>query len=271
MSDFVSSAWETEMTQAEIQALIDASIVANIDSTMRSRLMRAYPFTGDGAVAGDLPLPGGVRTSGVVSNVRTPILSLSTGAGGANRINEHCEKPAGLTDFMKAYGGTVGFWSRKHYAHCLVGLSSNTQPTLTQFVGLELSGMNVSPPFPVPAASYGGADPIIHVRANMSNGNWQLYQDNGTISSLTNLNGSIFDYIGLSPSRVEITYNPGVSIVVGISGTQTTVSGASLIIDPNTIGPPQYGMGVFVTSGTNAATITADFSNLYGYSVLGLS
>ena len=126
MADLVSTTWETEMTQAEIQALIDASMVANIDSTARGRLSRSYPFTGDGAVAGDLPLPGGVRTGGTVtSNIRTPILQLSTTVGGANRINEHCEKPAGLLDFLKPNLGTVGFWNRKHYAHCLMGFLSS--------------------------------------------------------------------------------------------------------------------------------------------------
>ena len=84
MGEFTSSPWEQEMTQAEIQALIDASMVANIDSTTRGRLTRNYSFEAD--------LPDGKRSGGADSSflLRPPLISLTAGqAAATNKIEEH--------------------------------------------------------------------------------------------------------------------------------------------------------------------------------------
>ena len=264
MGEFTSSPWEQEMTQAEIQALIDASMVANIDSTTRGRLTRNYSFEAD--------LPDGKRSGGADSSflLRPPLISLTAGqAAATNKIEEHCEKTLTLFDFTKSHLGSLGFWRHKHYAHCILSVISVTGVAATNYVGLELSGMFIAPPWPIAPASYGGAQgQIVHVRADTSTGAWNLFQDNGSVSKLTSIPGNALVTAIPALSRVEITYNPGVSIVVGIDGLYTTVSGANLIIDPDGV-QPGYGMGIFTTTGTTAGVFqTVGFAGLHGYSEL---
>lgn len=258
MPGFVSNQAEDDMTEQEIQALVDARIA----SISRRTFTRTYLFPANNT-SGVVPaLPsGGSRVSGGTMVCATPKLALNTGTpAGADRLLQVSEAFGGElwqdTSALVAIDTTTlaNWWNSQHYVTATMGtsVSSITSATATMYAGVELATYQTNLPFPTPPTSVGG-DQACHLRAKMNTGAWEVMQDDHNTQTVTALTG-VPPFAGdLGTYKMELIYTPGISLVAKINGyTGATITGSNLILDTDSA-MPHLGAGIFVTSGTSGS------------------
>lgn len=281
MPDIVSLPAEVEMTEDELNALIDARFAKE-----RRKWVRRWWYTSNSFAAGAWAPTGsqggspnsGTRSTGSSVTLSSGVCTMALTAG----INKSCQVVEGHSQDVDMFFGpdSIEYWSRNSTVSVMLGWGNSGAgisgtPAADTYVALELNGYNSTLPFPTPPTGDSSADPCVMLRARMDTGAWSLYQSqaNNAVAREDVLTGVRTLKKIASENIIPPNAAPS-SFKLEIAMTATTITakvdGVTGVVVPNTIAnqflPMSHvGAGVSLWTGSSG---TAQFTGMCFFNLI---